>query len=72
MWSLCVDRHKDNLHDEKDCTHRNGFKSPRLDELYKYAVGKTIQNHHNALGDVQSLHEAITSLLESGEFTLPL
>jgi len=51
---------------------RNGFKSPRLDELYKYAVGKTIQNHHNALGDVQSLHEAITSLLQSGELTLPL
>ena len=40
-------------------------KNPNLKELYTYATGREMENHHNSLYDVINLHEAISELLRS-------
>lgn len=42
------------------------LKNPNLKELYKYATGKDLVNHHNAANDVANLHEAVRSLFLQG------
>jgi DNA polymerase III epsilon subunit-like protein len=49
---------------------KGGSKAPRLDELYRFATGEEIQNHHNAIYDVDNLRRAMQILLEEGKIDL--
>jgi len=39
-----------------------GVKDPNLKELYKFATGKEIENHHNSMYDTLNLWEAIKTI----------
>jgi DNA polymerase III epsilon subunit-like protein len=46
-------------------------KDPSLAELYKFAVGKDIENAHNSNYDVINLHLAIKNLCTTGALNIP-
>lgn len=49
----------------------NKLKDPSLAELYKFAVGKDIENAHNSNYDVINLHLAIQNLRTTGVLNIP-
>jgi DNA polymerase-3 subunit alpha len=40
----------------------NDIKDPNLKELYRFATGFEMQNHHNSMHDTRNLHQAIKQL----------
>ena len=40
----------------------NDIKDPNLKELYRFATGLEMQNHHNSMHDTDNLHRAIKQL----------
>lgn len=46
------------------------LKNPSLDEMYKFATGKEITGHHDALDDVRTMLEAVQCLIQNNSLNL--
>lgn len=62
---ICTMRYSKNLVRAK-FKNSDSIKDPNLKELYYYATGKIMKNHHNSLYDTRNLHEIISILHFNG------
>lgn len=50
--------------------NRYGLKDPNLGELYKFALGRSMENAHNSKYDIINTHQALKTLINTGRIRL--